>query len=345
MAQSFSCTPSTAAEKQTFAQCSALDRLFASPVSNGTIAYGMSCQVSTIDAFSSVLNEDFELDRPMALALAAQLVSTQPEQAVLLLAATVPPDKRPTDDRFVEALGDTLIGGGNLPGNVAGSTEAALRAHWKKGALKAFKSLTSGAQTSTIRLGPHITIEPRNIGKGGDLRKGARLMVRVRGLPMTVVHSLPSPLISKAGGQFGAVRVGARDLQRMTQVGDALADARVKSVGALKFASGRFGGGVLAFGPSAAIDLYHSANWNDGSMSMDWRGFGVRSAKSQSGNLVGFAAGAGAAAGAVALGLVAAVGWPVVLVGLGAGLVAQVAWSSAGFDEDMENLAKSKLGR
>lgn len=68
-------------------------------------------------------------------------------------------------------------------------------------------------------------------------------------------------------------------------------------------------------------------------MEVNWNGFAVRSAESQSGNLVGVVAGAGAAAGAVAVGVVAAVGWPVVLVGLGAGVVAQVAWGYFGADK------------
>jgi hypothetical protein len=299
----------------------------------------MACEGSTIDAFHSVLSDEFELDRPMAIALAAQLVSPQPEQAAMLLAATVPPSQRPLSDKFTDASFDTFFGGGNLPVNVSATVEATLRAVWKRQALNGFKALTSGASNSVVRLGPHITIEPSNIGKGGDLRKGARLMIRIRGLPMTIGHSLPAPIISKAGGQFGAVRVGARDLQRMNQAGSALADARVKASGALRFASGRFGGGVLAFGPSAAIDLYSSARWSDDALSVDWRGFGVRSAKSQSGNLAGFVAG-----GAVALGLVAAVGWPVILVGLGAGLVAQVAWSTTGMDDLAEDKAKRALG-
>ncbi|RZI79437.1 MAG: hypothetical protein EOP38_25380 [Rubrivivax sp.] len=112
----------------------------------------------------------------------------------------MPPTALPRDaasadgafDRLWSATQDSLIGGGNIGGNVASGTEAILRAAWKRQAMNGFRSLTSGAKTGTIRLGPHISIEPRNIGKGGELRKGARLMVRIRGLPMTVVHNLPS---------------------------------------------------------------------------------------------------------------------------------------------------------
>jgi len=50
-----------------------------------------------------------------------------------------------------------------------------------------------------------------------------------------------------------------------------------------------------------------------------------------------------AASGAVALGVVAAVGWPVVLVGLGAGVVAQIAWGYFGADEAAARQAEKAL--
>ena len=129
----------------------------------------------------------------------------------------------------------------------------------------------------------------------------------------------------------------------MSQAADALADARVQSVHLLRSASGRFGGGALAFGPSAALDLYNSASWTDGGLSVNGRGLAVCCAKSQSSNLVGFGVGMAAGAGAVALGVVAAVGWPVVLVGLGAGLVAQVGWGYFGADEAVARQAEKAL--
>jgi hypothetical protein len=50
-----------------------------------------------------------------------------------------------------------------------------------------------------------------------------------------------------------------------------------------------------------------------------------------------------AGSGAVALGVVAAVGWPVVLVGLGVGLVAQVGWGYFGADEAVARQAEKAL--
>jgi len=56
-----SCSPTTAAERLAYTQCGALDRLFASPMSQGYMPMSMACQVSTLDAFPSVLSGDFEL--------------------------------------------------------------------------------------------------------------------------------------------------------------------------------------------------------------------------------------------------------------------------------------------
>jgi hypothetical protein len=155
----------------------------------------MACQVSTIDAFPSVLNGDFELDGLVTRALAMQLAQTNPDQAALLLASRIPVEQLPAaakDDqainRLLSATGDSLYGRGDILGNASALNEAALRAAWQRQARNGFQALISGAKTGTIRLSPRITIEPRNIGKGGQLRKGARMIARVRSLPMTVLH-------------------------------------------------------------------------------------------------------------------------------------------------------------
>ncbi len=345
MATSILCSPNTFAERQNFSQCNGLDSLFSSRMSGNSSPFSMACESTAMDAFSTYLNEDLQLDRPLALALARQHAASSPDQAVMILVASVPEDLLPKSEKVAEASFDSLFGGGNIPGNVTASTEAALRAAWKRQAMNGFKALLSGAQNTAIRIGPHITIEPRNIGKGGELRKGARMMVRIKGLPMTVIHSLPAPIMSKAGGEFASIRVGARDLVRMEQAGSAIANARFNSMSVLRGTATRVGGGVLAFGPSAAIDMYNSARIENGTVAVDWRGFALKSARSQSGNVVGVMAGAGAVAGATALGIVAAVGWPVVLVGLGAGLVAQIAWGSFGRDEWAETQVKRVLDK
>jgi hypothetical protein len=345
MTELFICTPSTAAEKQNFAQCNGLSWSVVSSTGYGYFPPSMACETSVLDVFPSTFSGEFELDVPVAIALVERLAVSQPNEAALILAASLPAFKLPTSENLADATLDTLVGKGNILGNLSASVEAALRIGWKSQAKTGFKALVSGAQSSVIRLGPHVSIEPHKIGKGGVLRKGARLNVRIHNLPISVMHSLPSPMIPKSGGQFGAMRVGARDLKLMDRAGVSIADARIKAGRLLRFTSTKVGGGVLAFGPSAAFDFYDSASWQDNSLAVDWGDFAVRSAKSQSGNLAGFVTGLGVGAAALAIAPVALAGAPVVLVILGAGLIAQIAWNSTGGDEWAAGRARNALGR
>jgi hypothetical protein len=102
--------------------------------------------------------------------------------------------------------------------------------------------------------------------------------------------------------------------------------------------------GLLAFGPSAVIDFANSIEKSGDSSSVNWRGFAVRSASSQSGNAAGFAAGAiftgvtGFFAGAVVAGSL-----PVLVIAFGFGLVVQAAWNFAGNQDKAANWVEDRL--
>ena len=95
----------------------------------------------------------------------------------------------------------------------------------------------------------------------------------------------------------------------------------------LRLTQYRVGGGVLALAPSAALDLYNATEMDLRTREFNFNGrqFLVASARSQSGNAVGF--GFALIAVASAGGMVA--GAPLVLVGLGVGILVQVVsnWS------------------
>jgi hypothetical protein len=340
--------PLTPAEALAGRQCTLLDSVFARPAAPfSRVPYGDTCNViDTLDVFDTTLSGDFALDEPLRIALFRQLALTQPDAAAQLMAVSAgpaappspagpAPDARAADAGFERALQElkkSATDWGNLPGNVQASAEAALREAWRRQAQAGFQTLLS-AQAPSIRIGRHIVIESRKIGQGGVLRAGARLQVRITQLPMAVIQQLPAPVVMKARGSFGTVRVAARDMAGLNNAAQTIAHARVQSSRLLRGLSSKAGGGVLAFGPSAAIDFYNSARWTGSGLDVNWKGFAVASAKSQSGNLVGFASGAAVGAAAVALGAVSAVGAPVILIGLGAGLVAQALWGLAGADE------------
>ena len=216
-------------------------------------------------------------------------------------------------------------------------TEAVLRAAWHRQATTGFKALLDG-ELPVIRISPHITVVASRIGKGGELRKGARLVVRVKGLPTTVLQALEQPFSIKPGGITATLRIGARDAKRMEQAASSVAAARIQSSRLLRYAN--YGkGSLLGFGPSAAIDLYDSYTKPSGA------GFAtdlaVRSAKSQSGNALGF--GGGLAAQGLAFFAFGAGGGPVILIGLGVGIVAQAAWGYFGGDDAAAETVKGWL--
>jgi hypothetical protein len=109
----------------------------------------------------------------------------------------------------------------------------------------------------------------------------------------------------------------------------------------LRWTQGRVGGGVLAFAPSAALDLYNATEVDRRSREFSFNGgqFLVDSARSQSGNLAGFAG--GLVAVAVFSGVVA--GAPLVLIGLGAGVFVQVVWNWSGAGDGAAGLARRAL--
>lgn len=304
---------------------------------------GVTTPTSYLDMYSTTLDQEFGLDIPVLAALLPQLAQTDADGTALLLAATFPPAQSLPPaaadrwfDKMLNSLQDALVSGGNISGNLSASVEAGLRAAWRRQAAAGFKPLLSG-ELPSIRISPHITITAWKIGKGGELRKGAKLVVHVKGLPTTVLQALEQPFVVKPNGAAAAIRIGARDMQRIEQAATSIAGARVQSMAFLRYAA--YGkGSVLAFGPSAAIDLHDSFATPSGSgFATD---FAVRSAKSQSGNLLGFGAGLAAGAAVAAIGISGA---PVILIGLGVGIVVQAAWGYFGGDEASSNLVKGWL--
>lgn len=351
MQNAFICTPRTPAEQLAFQQACALPRIpyGSTPPARGPL--GMSCSAVAYDFFQTTLDEDFQLDAPVAAALLLQLAQTDPEAALQMLAPVEELPAKPLTEREADAafqklwgsLRDSLIGGGNLPGNTVGVVETSLRLAWRQQALRAFEGLKNGSVQSR-GFGANIQIYSSRIDASGRMLKRAQIRVRVRKLPVQVVQQLSGPFVASHGGKVGQIRISARsNAKALGQVADHVADARILSSKVLRGAGTRFGSGVLAFGPSAVIDFYDSASYQNGRLDVNWKDFGIRSAKSQSGNLVGMATSALVTGGLVAFGAVAAVGWPVVVIGLGVGIAAQTVWGFLGGDETAANRARAAL--
>jgi hypothetical protein len=313
-------------------------------------AYAMSCGPTTsLDIFSDRLDNQFDVDWPVFCALLPQLASADPQGTAQLLyemaEGQIPKDVTKADmaiDRLWKEAKDAAFGWGNLPGNVVTSAEIGLRAAWKAQVRLALSGLASGRKLGSVKLTPHITLESFKIGKGGDLRKGAAIKVRIKGLPMTVMHALPAPVVMKAGGAFGSMRVSPANTRAMVSAGDAITNARSKSSTFLRIAGAKGVPGMLAFGPSAVIDLHNSTTRSPtGDMTVDWRGFAIRSAASQSGNAVGFLVSGGIpVVVGMATSVVVAGSLPVLVVAFAGGLAVQAAWNYLGMQDDAQKLVE-----
>lgn len=293
------------------------------------------------DTFVATLDQEFLLDGPVLRSLLPQLIEADPQAAVALVAVVSKPppeihtSPKAADDwlqRWLSAFRDSLVGGGNVVGNVTSAAEAALRRHWRLQAAKGFDDLISGVSQGQINLGKNISVTTKRIGIGGQVRGGAKIIVRVQGQPVKVVQHLKLPWVSKSGGKFGVIKASPRDVQRLGNMAVEVADARVQANTILRN-TGKFGGAALAFGPSAAIDFYNAFTGNSGAAAVA-KDFAVRSARSQSGNVVGVVA------GATAVALVGTVGAPAVILALGAGIIAQAVWGGSGMDEATGKLVK-----
>lgn len=98
--------------------------------------------------------------------------------------------------------------------------------------------------------------------------------------------------------------------------------------GQAAFLTGKMGGGVLTFAPSAALDVYHSLERDlAGDLRFNRQKFVMASAKSQSGNLLGLAGGSLVGAGFAIAGFTAA---PVILMALLGGVLVQAVWGWSG---------------
>lgn len=224
------------------------------------------------------------------------------------------------------------------PGNILGNTKAvgdAIASKRTADAIKAGLEAIETGKRTTVQINQYTTLY--NANKSG---KGApRPRIRFRGLPVKVVaEALEVGVRAAAHGPNAAMRVN-----------QALQAARIGGLAAAHTSAGKpafwgkmtRGGGILTFGPSAAIDLNNNISRDiQGNINFNGRGFVKDSLKSQSGNLLGYGVGLGAGAVAVAFGVAGA---PVILIVLFAGILMQAAWGFSGGSDLFADAADKAL--
>lgn len=319
------------------------------------MANGLIVQQQTIDG-------DFDLDEPVVQRL------LQPATNGPVMRAAPPPPARPvappagpnalqryldppspegarlTPQRLREEVPGAVYGAGNVLANSTAALSGALRGAGERDLARALREGIQAILAGTsqrVRLSPHL--ELYNTARA-NRRPVVRL--RVRGLPLTAVQQA-IPALGGAQNQWrrnpsqNANTLPARNMTAQQMRNAAVLAADHGQPSWLRWTQGRVGGGVLAFAPSAAVDLYNATDVDLRSREFNFNGrqFLVASARSQSGNAVGFAGGLVA----VALFSGAVAGAPLVLIGLAAGLTVQVVWNWSGAADGSGNLVQRAL--
>jgi hypothetical protein len=323
-------------------------------------ARGGACLSNGTNISYDVLNGDFDLDSSIVHELLGShggpafrpMPSPPPTPAsgpsALQTYLYPPPPTAPagTAARFWEELPGVAYGAGNIAGNVTASAAGALQGLGERTGRQAMAQGVAAIlnrQVQRVRLSPNL--ELYNAAQG---RQAPRVRLRVRGLPMTRVQSMvPSSggVVTQwrvnGAGTAASLRVQGMSAQQVRNTAVMAAENRLPW--ALRATTGRIGGGVLAFVPSALIDAGGAIQTDvSGQLSFNGHKFLVSSAKSQSGNAVGF--GVSAVVIAVAAGGTAAVvSAPVILVALGLGLTAQLVWNGFGMDKVAADAAAAAL--
>jgi len=321
------------------------------------------CMADGLEVQQQLVDGDFELDDPVV----QHLLQGGKAGPVMRAAPAAAPRPAPTPagpsalERYVSSplpagapysaqrLREELPGAVYGPGNAVANSTAALSGALRGAAERdlatrlreGIQAILSGT-TNRVRLSPTMELYST-----AAARRRPVVRLRVRGLPITVVRqSVPT----RGGVQNqwrpnpsqNASTLPTRNMTAQQMRNTAVLAADHSQPSWLRWTQGRVGGGVLAFAPSAALDLYNATEVDLGTREFNFNGkqFWVASARSQTGNAMGFAAGALAVTAAVGVGIVGA---PLVIIGLGAGVFVQLVWNWSGAAEGSANLTLRAL--
>ncbi|MFH5253720.1 hypothetical protein ACGTRS_21075 [Burkholderia semiarida] len=231
--------------------------------------------------------------------------------------------------RLYEEGRNNLVGPGSIVGNLNTGLGAAHAAH----ALSLKRNIDAGTQTLIRRAAPSVKINHYvTLYDGNTTGNGKpRPKLRIRNLTIQSVQPALGPHAKhNPRTRTTTAALKAADLDKLTP--------RLSPLRHL-YAGGLIGSGVLTFAPSLALDIAANVSRDtQGALRFDSRGFMLASARSQSGNAVGFGVSTVMSIALLWSGLHAL---PVILIAFGTGFIAQVAWNiSPGPD-----LAESRVQR
>ena len=320
-----------------------------------------SCQLSTTETVTDELVMD--VDDPVAVRLLGVALNSGVNRGcVAAWAASCPvgasgtgqfigptPPTVPTEPPSIDGpFWDATFGLGNISANLfgvyKGIDHTIARDVFEIRARRATDLIVSGAQQSA-KINAHVTIFDANAPKRANALKAGlpipadsaapRIRARLTNLPTTIVDpasraALKSAVVgvSPGGSNFGSAT--------QTKIANTLiaADWDKRS----KFFGTKAGTGVLAFGPTLVIDLAATTTRDKtGAVRVDTQELLARSAGSQASNVVGVLAGVAA----VVFLPVTATAATIVIVGLGAGIIAQGVFGLLGADKALSTIVRN----
>ena len=245
--------------------------------------------------------------------------------------------------RLADETAGAVYGAGNIVGNTATALAGGMQWQAERSSARALaegiRAILAG-RASTVPVGPGM--ELYNAAPG---RQRPRVRLRVRGAMVPLVRQSAAVASAAASqwrvngpGNAASLGVGRMSQQQMRNMALHAGEARVP--GALRWASGLKGGGVLTFAPALLLDSYGAIETDlAGSRHFNGKKFLVSQARSQSGNAVGFVGGIVLATLAGAM----VAGAPLVLVGLIGGIGCQILWNWFGAADTTAEAAERVL--
>lgn len=276
------------------------------------------------------LNGDFDLDDPLAYELASRVVSSNPEAG--WLRDYLDGELFHASANFHENIEEVSFGRGNIVGNTNAVRQAAEAARAQRMLNSAAVRIVAG-KAQSVKINSHMTLYNANkSGKGPP-----RLRVKITGQPVKVLAPKFSINAIKTRPIKGGFSARARDVKSL---------AELESMSSkMRLFNGKLGGGVLTFAPTVAFDLYDSVG-RDAYGNLHWDAYKFSNAeiKNQPGNVVGFGVGLAVEVGAILIGgTAAAVSAPVIILGLGLGILAQAIWNAYDMPDKVDKWRKETI--
>lgn len=312
---------------------------------------GGMCMASGWDVSIETLNDDFALDDVLLQQLiqgsSAPPRAPQPSGPSAMQRYLFPPPAGApllSPQRLGEEVPGAVYGPGNALANSSAALAGALRGLGERSGAQLLadgaRAIAAG-EKQIVKLGPHIELY-----NAAARRQNPRVRLRVRGAPVTIVRStIPAsggPVTQwrvNSAGNSASLKVQGMTAQQMRNTAIMAGEQRLPS--ALRWASGRAGGGILTFAPSLALDAYSAieTDLQTQQSRFNTHKFLVDSARSQSGNAIGLLGGIGV----VAVAGIFVAGAPLVLIGLAGGVAFQVLWNWSGMADESAGLAERAL--